>query len=77
MQLKSNGKTANHSFNINFWSIVDKWRNVKTKICVNIVLLPDSTKPLPEPKLIFHKLIQWLSHESNFLGNMILVCKMI
>ena len=39
--------------------IVAKWRHIEEKIWVNIGsgngLLPDSTKPLPEPMLTYHQ----------------------
>ena len=31
-------------------------------------LLPDITKPLPEPMLAYHQRVQWHSYESNFPG---------
>ena len=32
-------------------------------------LLPDGTKPLPEPMLIYHQWVLWYSREGNFIGN--------
>ena len=33
------------------------------------VLLPDSTKPLPGPMLIYHQGVLWYSHESKLSGS--------
>ena len=43
---------------IGLWEIVAKWSHMTTELRVNIGsgngLLPDGTKPLPEPILISH-----------------------
>ena len=53
--------------------IVAWWRHMAAVILVNIGsgngLLPDGTKPLPDPILTYHQRVQWPSTEGNFTGD--------